>query len=182
MTEELKHYLELSKEHRQKLKNLAQEIHSSHLKGQKTEEELAKDFPELNPKRFKNFEANLNVELQQIFSNDTQKNKAIASAKSRFVSTDRKRLEQIYNFMKVKAKRISFLPPIARDRERSIPARLLATKKRMESESGSETIKTLESNDAKVKRCRMTRYDVKKLLFKPILQKKYSELLEIERK
>lgn len=174
MTEELKFYLESSKENRQKLKTLAQDIHNSHFKVKKTEEELAKDFPELNPKRFKNFEANLNIELQQFFSDDNRKNKDIASAKGRLLSTDKKRLEQIYNFINVKAKRISILPPIARDRERSIPARLLA-KKKIETKSGSETIQTLESDLVKVKRSRVTRFDVKKLLLKPILQKKYSE-------
>lgn len=179
MTEELKNYLESSKEHRQKLKNLAQEIHKGHLKVKKDEEELAKDFPELNPKRFKNFEANLNEELKNIFNEDEIKGKNIseASTKGRSVSYHRKRIASIYNFLNVRAKRMSILPPIFRDKERSVPERLLAGKYST-SGSGMENLQTVESGNISIKRARITRFDVKKQLLKPILQKKYKDLTD----
>lgn len=177
MTEELINYLESSREHRQKLKNLAQEIHKSHLKVPKNEEELAKDFPEPNPKRFKNFEANLNEELKNIFNEDesAKKKNSEVSPKGRSVSYHRKRIASIYNFLNVRVKRMSVLPPIFRDKERSIPERLLAGKY-SSSKSGIENLQTVESGSISIKRARVTRFDVKKQLLKPILQRKHNDL------
>lgn len=170
MTEELKNYLESSKESRKRLSKLAENTQSSRLQILSKVEEVSNDFPSLNPKRFKNYEQVIHEELKSFFKDDKNGLKEHRKGKS-FASRDKK-ISSAYKLLNVRVKKMSFLPPINREKERSVPERLLGGKYIT---SIVESAPSIDSVTNSTKRTRMNRFEVKKLLFEPILKQKYED-------
>jgi hypothetical protein len=170
MTEELKKYLDSTKEDRKKLAKIAENVKSSQIAVMRNVEDLSNDFPSLNPKRFKNYEEVIHQELQSFFGEDHKTPQR--PRKGRSLAGNEKKIASVYQFLNVRAKKMTFLPPIVRDKEKSVPERLLGGKYLTRA---MESAPSVESFEKSVKRDRLNRFQVKQLLLEPVLKQKYLE-------
>ena len=170
MTEELKSYLESSKESRKRLSKIAENTQSSRLQVLSKVEEDSKDFPSLNPKRFKNYEQVIHEELKSFFKDENNGLKEHRKGKS--LASREQKISSAYKLLNVRVKKMSYLPPINREKERSVPERLLGGKYIMNIVESAPSIDSFKNS---TKRNRMNRFEIKKLLLEPVLKQKYED-------
>lgn len=170
MTDELKSYLDQSRESRHRLNTIARKMHKP-LDFVQPIPEISDDFPELSPIRFKRFKESMNKDLQRLFLSedaiiDTHK-------KQRSLSFAKRKVFSVYHVSKPMMKKLSILPPIKRMKEINVPERLLGGKYMENSLETSPTINSFQTP----KRSFNTRYEVKKQLLIPILHRGSSKSL-----
>ena len=168
MTEELKIYLDQSKQARARLSNLANKFKKK-VESPSTSEQTSntnQSFPNPTPARFKKFEEGLNKDLQKIFLKDSPDLESIYCSRS--LSFKKSRKASAYNFGSPARNRASALPPILRKKEMSLLDRVLGDKYRH-----YDITETTSSANNKVSiKPTNTRFEIKKQLLVPILKKK----------
>lgn len=170
MNEELKLYLQKSKNERNKLKRLAKGIENLNTKNVESRESSSIfSFPEINARRFKYFEQELNSGLQSFFDHSPGNLSLIENKSSLF--NKKNSISSVYSCMKPKKSRPSVLLPITRERQKSVPNRLLGNKYSDNSISSSPTVTSHHSK----KRPSISKASIHDRLFTPILKQKASK-------
>lgn len=165
MDEQLKEYLENSKESRIRLRNKAKDYQKAlNAEGDYIDINKKKlDFPVLSPKRFKEFKEEMHNDLKRIFI--PEQSTSHVSKKSRALSDQKSRISSVYNLENYVKKRISFLPPVKKFRESSVVVRLLS---RRITEQNSEIYTTPIMQTPK--KSADSRFTVKQMLLTPVLK------------
>lgn len=169
MTEELKVYLEQSKASRKKLHNLAKNYKkclNANLADNKVDIKDT-DFPDVNALRFKAFKEEVNKDLQKLFIPHEIMSKEPKNRRS--ISYRNNNMNLVYDFEKSTKKKIYMLPPLRKNRELSIPDRLFSDRP-VEKKENHAFIPTAPTP----KKITDSRFNVKKMLLIPVLQKKFS--------
>lgn len=167
MNEELKLYLQKSKNERNKLKRLAKELgNSKAMNSNNGESNTIINFPEINPRRFKYFEQELNSELQSFFDLNSG-NLSLIEKKSSLMY-NKNSICSVYSCLKLKKTRPSILLPITRERQKSVPNRILGNKYIDNSVSSPPTI----TSNYSTKRPSLPKNNLQDRLFTPILKQK----------
>jgi hypothetical protein len=168
MSEELKEYMENSKESRKNLTKLAKSLQTriesnSPILNKKSYDV---DFPTPNPMRFKEFKEKMTEDLQKIFKTQlsTPKKKTTGS-----LLVKKNTLSSVYNCVKIAHRNVSIFPPIIRSNQITIPQRLLGGKYSTEESEASIVSHTKLTPKKKLN----SRFEVKKQLLIPILKKQY---------
>ena len=171
MTEELKEYLEKTKDKRNNLTKLANNFKNNieNISTELTSLKNISDFPNFNPQRFRIFKDNLEKEVKGMYYSNINAREQIDTKRS--LSLNRKNVASVYNFSKPIPKRCSVLPPILREKRSSILERVLGGKYEIDDEHSKTTT---ASTKATVK-CINSRFEAKKDLLIPILKKKNSK-------
>lgn len=169
MTEELKIYLEQSKASRKKLQNLAKNYKKCLNKNPGDNEVNVKDsdFPDVNALRFKAFKEEVNKNLQKLYIPHETTSQEPKNRRS--ISYRNNKINLVYDFEKSTKKKIYMLPPLRKNRELSIPDRLFSDRP-VEKKENNAFIPTAPTP----KKITDSRFNVKKMLLVPVLQKKSS--------
>lgn len=164
MTEDLKRYLDKSKEGRQKLTKIANNIKQAFLCEHHPDQEISV-FPSPNAARFHQFKETLSLDLQKIFKPPELTLKP--AKQNRSVSLRKGPIFSVYGHPNPTQKRVFILPPIFHTKQSSLLERILGSKcvpmGLSTSVNNTLTKSTVKSTN--------TRFEVKQQLLKPILKK-----------
>ncbi|OMJ95750.1 hypothetical protein SteCoe_825 [Stentor coeruleus] len=165
MNEQLKEYLENSKESRIRLRNKAKNYQKA-LNAEVDDIDINKkriDFPTVSPKRFKEFKEEVHNDLKRIFI--PEQNTPHVSKKYRALSDHKSMISSVYNLDSYVKKKISFLPPVRKSRDSSVVERLLS-RRITEQNPEIQITPIIETPKKSVD----SRFTVKKMLLIPVLK------------